>query len=86
MGELDARLAAARELVEGVLRGTVTEEEAPWLFEEDRLLFAARTLEAKDRPWLERALHTEGTTLEGRRAVISCLDLTGWPNFRELIK
>jgi len=51
-GDRPAPLSAARDLVLGVLTGTVTAATDPWAYDEDLLLLAVRRLEQHDPDWL----------------------------------
>lgn len=63
------RLAAARRMVEQVLRGEVSPDTHPALFEEDVVYFNVNTVEQADVSWLMTQLGNAGFGREARLQV-----------------
>jgi hypothetical protein len=73
------RLADAKKMILDVLRGVMTPENGPWVFDDDLLLLSVRYVEERDLAWLKSKVSNPAydkknrievgmnMTLEGRR-------------------
>lgn len=65
------KLNDAKETVLGVLRGELSKESAPHVFEDDLLFFAVGLVEEKEADWLLQVLKQESYDKSVRRLVAS---------------
>jgi hypothetical protein len=71
MNQPTASIERARETVLGVLRGDLTPDTHPGVFEDDILYFAVERLGRQDASWLETELLSSEHGLNERRLVAS---------------
>jgi|GEM_PF-1891870 len=63
----------AQALVLDVLKGVVTEDSHPHVFDDDLLYFGVRNLEANDMAWLKTQLTDDGFDKDARMQVAAML-------------
>jgi hypothetical protein len=71
------RLACARQMVDGVLEGRITQESDPAVFSDDLLYFNVRILESQEGDWLFARLAETRFAAQHRRLVADHLSPGG---------
>jgi hypothetical protein len=71
MTDESVRLQQAREVVQQVLSGGVTQESHPHLFDDDVVLFSVRLVETRDPAWLRDQLANSAYARAARIEVLN---------------